>query len=263
MRSFACAAAALGLACAGAPAVTPGRAELVDLTHAFDAQTIYWPTEDGFALERGEAGITPGGYYYEAHRFRAAVLGGTHLDAPIHFHDERWHVDEIPVERLVGPGVVVDVRTSAARDRDHQLTVAELEAWERQHGAIPDGAIVLIDTGFARFWPDRVAYMGTDARGPEGVAALHFPGLHPDAARWLAQERAVRAVGLDTPSIDHGPSKGFGAHIALCAANVAIFENVANLDTLPPRDFEVVALPMKIRHGSGAPLRIVAIMQSR
>jgi kynurenine formamidase len=169
-------------------------------------------------------------------------------------------VDQIPLEQLIGPGVVVDVRQACARDRDHLVTTGELQAWEGEHGPIPDGAIVLLHTGFGRFWPDRVRYMGTDERGPEGVAKLHFPGLHPDAARWLVAERSVGAIGLDTPSIDHGPSRTFDAHQVLSEANVPALENVAHLELLPPKGFRVVALPMKIRGGSGGPVRIAAIV---
>jgi len=248
------------LACATVDAPTPRTERIVDLTHTFDESTIYWPTEEGFVLERGPAGVTQAGYYYEAHAFRSAEHGGTHIDAPIHFDADGWTLEQIPVERLVGPAVLVDVSTTCASDRDHEITVSDLEQEEALHGAIPKGAIVLLRTGFGRFWPDRVAYMGTDSRGPDAVAQLHFPGLHPEAARWLVEQRAISAVGIDTPSIDRGQSKRFESHQALFAANVPAFENVASLDRLPPRDFEVVALPMKIRGGSGGPLRIIAIL---
>jgi kynurenine formamidase len=244
--------------CAGAGGGARGR--VVDLSHPFDAQTVYWPTEEGFALERGFAGETEAGYYYEAHRFRAAEHGGTHLDAPAHFARGGAPVDEIPLERLVGEAVVVDVEAACARDRDHRVGVEDLAAFEREHGAIPRGAIVLLRTGFGRFWPDRERYLGTAARGPLALADLHFPGLHPDAARWLVAERDVAAVGLDTASIDHGPSRRFEAHQVLAAAGVPALENLARLDALPARGFRVVALPMKIRGGSGAPLRALALL---
>ncbi len=249
------------LACSGTPSSPLTDSRIVDLTHTFDTDTLYWPTEEGFILERGNTGIQPGGYYYEAHRFRSAEHGGTHLDAPIHFHEGRWHVDEIPIEHLVGAGVRVDVRAQSAADRDYLVSLGDLQGWEREHGRIPAGSIVLLDTGFSRFWPDRTRYMGSEARGAEGVAALHFPGLSSEAARWLAHDRQVHAVGIDTLSIDHGPSKDFGTHVALCAANVAIFENVADMTDLPARGFDVIALPMKIGGGSGAPLRILALVR--
>jgi kynurenine formamidase len=247
------------VACRASGSSLDGR-EVVDLTHPFGEETIYWPTAEGFQLEVDARGWTEGGYYYEANSFRTAEHGGTHLDAPIHFAEGRQAADEIPLERLIGPGVVVDVTGACAADRDHLVTTAELCAWEDAHGRIPDGAIVLLHTGFGRFWPDRVRYMGTDARGPDAVADLHFPGLHPEAARWLVSERSIGAIGLDTPSIDHGPSKTFEAHCVLFEANVPALENVAHLDRLPPTGFDVVALPMKIRGGSGGPLRVVALL---
>ena len=231
----------------------------MDLSHAFDADTIYWPTEEGFVLERGDDGVTPGGYYYAAHRFRSAEHGGTHIDAPNHFHAGGWTVEEIPLERLVGPAVVVDVTAACATDRDYQVVPADFLRWEGAHGPLPDGVIVLLRTGFGRFWPDRLRYLGTEERGPDAVPKLHFPGLHPDAARWLVA-RGVHAVGLDTASIDFGLSNLFESHRHLFAANVPAFENLANLDALPARGFRIAALPMKIRSGSGAPLRIVAIL---
>jgi kynurenine formamidase len=249
-------------ACSSTPG-SAGAARLVDLTHPFDEHTIYWPTAEGFRLRVDAKGRTAGGFHYEANSFSTAEHGGTHLDAPVHFGEGRRTVDEIPVEQLIGPGVAVDVSAICAADRDHLVAVAELEAWEARHGRIPEGAIVLLHTGFARFWPDRERYMGTAERGPEAVATLHFPGLDPAAARWLVEARAIRAVGLDTPSIDHGPSRHFEAHQVLSQANVPALENVARLDQLPPRGFEVIALPMKIRGGSGGPLRVVARVPGR
>jgi kynurenine formamidase len=232
----------------------------VDLTHPFGAETIYWPTEEGFVLEEGFRGKTERGYYYEAHRFRAAEHGGTHVDAPVHFAEGRSTVDRIPLERLVAPGVRVDVTAACALDRDHAVSRAELEAFEVEHGAIPPGAIVLLYTGFDAVWPDRAAYLGNAGRGAAAAAALHFPGLSAEGARWLAEERRVAAVGIDTASIDPGPSRDFEAHRTLFEREVPAFENLSSLGALPPRNFYVIALPMKIEGGSGAPLRAIAIL---
>lgn len=186
--------------------------------------------------------------------------GGTHIDAPIHFSRGKQALDQIPLERLVGAGVRIDVTQQCARDHDSRVTISDLERWEVEHGRIRDGSIVLLDTGFARFWPSRKDYLGTELRGQEGVQDLHFPGLHPEAAAWLVRERHIKAVGIDTASIDYGQSTKFETHVALLSQNVPVFENLANLHDLPYRGFDVIALPMKIAGGTGGPLRIIAIV---
>lgn len=230
----------------------------VDLTHPFDENTIYWPTAEGFRLKIDAAGTTEKGYYYEANSFCSAEHGGTHLDAPIHFAEGKWTADQIPLERLMGYAAVIDVSKKALKDRDYQVTVADFEAWEKAHGTLPNGAIVLLRTGYGKFWPDRKNYMGTDERGPQAVAKLHFPGLHPEAAKWLVNKRDIYAIGLDTPSIDYGQSTHFQSHVILFEKNIPAFENVANLENLPAKGAWVIALPMHIRNGSGGPLRIIA-----
>ncbi len=245
---------------APAPAPISVPKTIVDLSHAYAADTIYWPTDtQGFVLESLAAGTTEAGYYYASNRFSTAEHGGTHIDAPIHFAEGRPTVDEIPLERLVGPGVVIDVSEKAGADRDYLVGIADFEDWEAGHGQLAEGTIVLLRTGYGRHWGDRGQYLGTELTGPEAVAELHFPGLDPQAAKWLTEERTIAAIGLDTPSIDYGQSTLFGSHVTLFEAEVPAFENVANLDRLPAKDFLVVALPMKIEGGSGGPLRIVAM----
>lgn len=229
----------------------------LDLTHPFSKDTIYWPTSERFRLETVFSGMTEKGYFYTANQFCAAEHGGTHVDAPIHFAAGGGTVDRIPLQKLIGPAAVVDVSVKARADRDYRVTVSDLLAWETEHGLIPDDTIVLLRTGYDRYWPDASNYLGTPERGPAAVAKLHFPGLDPDAARWLAQQRRVKAVGLDTASIDYGQSTLFQSHQILSGGGIPIFENVAHLETIPPTGAWVMALPMKIQGGSGAPLRLV------
>ncbi len=231
--------------------------EWIDLTHSFSEETIYWPTAAPFSLDTVAFGMTEAGFFYAAFDFASAEHGGTHLDAPVHFAEGRQASDEIPLDHLIGPAAVVGAETD---DPDHEIGVAELQAWEERNGEIPDGSIVLLRTGWGVRWPDRGAYLGTTATGPEAVPELHFPGLAPEAARWLVSERRIAAIGIDTPSIDRGQSTTYESHRILYAENVPGFENVANLDALPERGSYVVALPMKIRGGSGGPLRIVAFV---
>ncbi len=236
--------------------------QLIDLTHVFDERTIFWPTERGFELEKGPADVTEAGYFYSANRFRTAEHGGTHIDAPIHFFNQRQTVDQIPLDRLVGPGVLIDVRDKVKDNRDYLVGVEDLRRWETEHGRQLVDVIVLIRTGFGEFWPEREQYLGTTQLGEEAVQQLHFPGLDPDAARWLVEHRAIKAIGIDTASIDAGQSRKFRAHVTLFKHNIPAFENVANLEQLPGDGFMIAALPMKIREGTGAPLRIVAIIDA-
>jgi kynurenine formamidase len=254
-----CCMALASVTTASAAREQPRRAgRWVDLTHPFDTSTIYWPTEKGFELQVGANGPTAKGYYYAANRFTTAEHGGTHLDAPRHFSATGQTSDAIAVEQLVGDAVIVDVSRQSAADPVYEVTIDDLMAWEAAHRRQLVDVIVLLRTGWAAKWGDRAAYLGTDATGREAVATLRFPGLAPDAARWLVEHRRIKAIGIDTASIDHGPSTHFGAHVALCGGNVPIFENVAALDSLPQEGAFVVALPMKIAGGSGGPLRIVA-----
>ena len=230
----------------------------IDLSYAYSEETIYWPTEDGFQLDELAYGETEAGYFYSSYKISTAEHGGTHLDAPIHFSRGGMSSEQIPLDRLIAPAVVVDVVARATPD--YLIDVGDLEEWERIHGRIPDGAILLLRTGWGERWPDRLGYLGTERTGPEAVAELHFPGIHPDAARWITSQRNIAAVGIDTASIDYGQSSGFEAHVIIYGANIPGFENVANLHELPEVGAFVVALPMKIAGGSGGPLRIVAFV---
>jgi kynurenine formamidase len=255
-------AGAAALACSQPPPPRFPAGELVDLSHAYDASAIFWPTAEPFRLDKVADGVTSAGYYYAANNFFTSEHGGTHIDAPIHFAQGHQAVDEIPVDRLLGEAVVVDVTQAAEANPDYQVTVADLQRAE-QGGPIPADAIVLIRTGFSRRWPDAVRYLGTAARGDAGVSQLHFPGLHPDAARWLVAERRIKAIGIDTASIDYGQSTLFESHRLLYERDIPAFENLTSLERLPERGAFIVALPMKIRGGSGAPLRAIAIVGSR
>jgi len=235
-----------------------GGAKIVDLTHTLDASTIYWPTEDGFKLESEQHGLTEGGYYYAANKFCTAEHGGTHMDAPEHFSEHGLTADEVSVAAGIGPAAVVDVSAKAAADRDYRLTVADLDAWEAANGRLPDGAVLLLRTGWGRFWPDKERYLGTKVHGD--VTNLHFPSFSKESAEWLTRERNVKAIGIDTASIDYGPSRDFVVHRIWTAANKPAFENLANLERLPATGATVIALPMKIGGGSGAPARVIAVV---
>lgn len=254
------AAALLLIGCAQKSSTEFPKGQWIDLSHDFSDETIYWVTAEPFKRETVAEGVTPGGYYYSAYNFSAAEHGGTHIDAPVHFAEGKKSVDQLDVNQLIAHGVKIDVSAQAASDRDYRITTDDIKNWESANGKIPEWSIVLFQTGFGSRWPDKKSYLGTDQKGPDAVKDLHFPGLHPDAAKWLVENRKIHAVGLDTASIDYGQSMNFETHVALMTNNIPAFENVANLDKLPTTGFHVVALPMKIKGGSGAPLRIVALV---
>ncbi|MBI4910721.1 MAG: cyclase family protein [Acidobacteria bacterium] len=233
-------------------------AKAMDLTYTFDEKTIYWPTSPGFHWEKTQWGKTPAGYFYSSANYGANEHGGTHLDSPIHFSEGGISTEQIPVSKLIAAAVVVDVSAACGRNADYRLTVADLQAFEQKHGRIPNGSVLLVRTGWGRFWPDKMRYLGTDKQGD--VANLHFPGVSKEAAEFLVKQRALNGLGIDTASIDHGQSKDFIVHRVLYGAGLYGLENVANLEKVPVTGATLIALPMKIKGGTGGPARIVAIL---
>jgi kynurenine formamidase len=232
--------------------------KLVDLTHVFDSATIYWPTAKPFQLERVAYGRTPAGFWYASNNYAASEHGGTHMDAPIHFAEGKWSTDEVPLDRVVGMAVVIDVTQKALSNADYRLTVDDVLAWEKENGRIPEGSVLLLRTGWGRFWDNRKRYLGTDR--PGDTEGLRFPGFSGDSARFLVLQRRIKAVGIDTASLDYGQSRDFIAHQLFNGANIAGFENIANLEKLPLKGAVVFGIPMKIGGGSGAPARVFALL---
>jgi len=232
--------------------------KVVDLSYGFGKETIYWPTEKGFELTVKSHARTEAGYFYAANSFCTAEHGGTHMDAPIHFAEGKPTVDQLPVGAGIGPLVRVDVTGAAEKDADYRLAVDDLKRWESEHGRIPKGAIVVMYSGWGKRWPDRKRYLGTDV--PGDVGNLHFPGFSKEAAEFLVREREIDAIGVDTPSIDHGPSKDFIVHQVVNGAGKPGFENLANVDRIPAAGATLIALPLKIEGGSGAPMRAIAVL---
>ena len=232
--------------------------KVIDLTYSFDEHTIYWPTAKPFQLEIVSAAKTAGGFWYAANNACFAEHGGTHMDAPIHFSEGKRAADEVPVQQLIGPAAVIDIRAQAAKDADYRLTVNDLKTWEKKYGRLPKGAIVLMFSGWGERWPDKKRFLGTDKAGD--VENLHFPGFSREAAEFLVSQREIDAIGVDTPSIDYGQSKDFIVHQIINGANKPGLENVASLEKLPAKGATLIALPMKIAKGSGGPARIIAIL---
>jgi kynurenine formamidase len=234
--------------------------EIIDLTYAFDKNTIYWPGEEGFNLMEQVNETVPEGYHCFVNKFETSEHGGTHMDAPAHLYKVGKTVDEVELEKLYGQAVTVDISTKAVADPDYQLMPEDLIEWEKLNGEIPDRAIIIIKTGFGKYWPDRKKYMGTDERDADTSLKLHFPGMHYTAAEWLINNNKIKAVGIESPGIDYGQSIHMETHITLFKDDIPIFENVANVDKLPVKGYTIIALPIKIKGGSGGPLRIIALI---
>ena len=232
---------------------------VVDLSHSYGSDTLYWPTETSrFTQRELFNGNTPGGWFYSAYSICTPEHGGTHLDAPLHFDADGLPADRIPLESLVADAVVIDVSEQAAANRNYRLSVADVRAFEKKHGQIPPRAIVLLRTGWSRFWPDAKAYLGDDT--PGDASNLEFPSYGDDAARILVDERRVAVLGVDTASTDYGKSTDFVVHRIAAAKNVSGLENLTNLEKLPATGATIIALPMKIEGGSGGPVRVIALV---
>lgn len=232
---------------------------LVDLSHTYDDSTLFWPTSPThFEKQTLAEGVGDGGWFYSAYSVCTPEHGGTHLDAPRHFDAAGQTAEAIPLDRLITRAVVIDVRAQADRDRDYRLSVADVEAFERDHGRIPAGSTVLMRSGWSERWPDALAYLGDDT--PGDASKLHFPGFGVAASRLLVEQRQVAALGVDTASIDHGQSHDFQVHRVAAAHNVLGLENLAGLEALPATGALLLALPMKIGGGSGGPARVVALV---
>lgn len=249
----------LAAATAGADTFDPSKARLVDLTHPFNVNTVYWPTSPGgFSYAPISNGKTEGGWFYSAGAFQAPEHGGTHIDAPIHFKEGAPTLDQVALNRLVAPVVVIDVSSQAMGNPDYELQMSDITTFESRYGPIAAGTIVLMRTGWSRRWPEKREYLGDDTPGE--ASNLHFPGFGEEAMRILVEQRRAAAVGLDTASLDPGKSTDFKAHRIAAAGGVPGFENLTNLDQVPPKGAWLMALPMKIEGGSGGPLRAVAMV---
>lgn len=257
MKTFAARAAALAVAFGTVAAAhaedlrqTLTAGQVIDLSHEMYEGMSYWPGGVPFAMTR----LVDYDQGYRLHKFEVGENTGTHVDAPGHFIDGAPAINQIPLRDLVVPAVVIDVTDKVADNVDYQLTAADVEAWESEHGAIPAGSLVILNTGWHRRFGDQAQYANQDAGG-----VMHFPGYGKDSAELLV-ERDVVGIGIDTLSLDHGPAKSFDTHLVMLGAEKYQIENLTNLDALPPTGATVVVGVLKVRDGSQAQARVLALL---
>jgi len=232
--------------------VPSGKTRVLDLSYAINDKLVPWPGDEKFFEAKVNASIEKNGYFTRS--FWMLEHYGTHLDAPAHFPPGKTTVDQIPVKQLFGPAAVIDVRAESGKDADYQLSVARVETWEKGHGRIPEGAIVLLRTGWASRWPDAQKYRNQDAKGK-----MHFPGFSAEAAKLLIA-RKVSGLGCDTLSIDYGASEDFAVHHLSLGAGLYHLENLSDLSELPETGAFLIAAPIKLEGGSGGAVRVFALL---
>ena len=231
-----------------------GKAQVIDLTYPLNEKNAYWPgpAYSPFKYET-LASIEKHGAF--SGRYSTPEHLGTHLDAPNHFEPFQPPVDQLTLNDLIGPAVVIDICQKTILDADYALKVEDILAWETNHGTLSPGSIVLIHTGWGQRWGDYEKYKNTDAQG-----ILHFPGYSKEAALFLAEKRSVKAIGIDTLSVDPGISKDFSTHHVFNSRGRWMLENLANIEKLPPKGATLIVAPIKIEGGSGGQARVWAIV---
>ena len=232
--------------------ISSGKMRVIDLSYAINDKLVRWPGDEKVFEAEVNASIEKDGYFTRS--FWTLEHYGTHLDAPVHFPPGKTTVDQIPVKQFFGPSVVLDVQPDGAKNADYQLPVARVEEWEKRHRPIPEGAIVLLRTGWSARWPDAERYRNEDAQG-----RMHFPGFSVDAAKLLI-ERKVSGLGCDSMSVDYGASADFAVHHLALGSGLYHLENLADLSALPETGALLVVAPIKLEGGSGGPVRVFALL---
>jgi kynurenine formamidase len=232
--------------------VPTGKTHVIDLSYAINDKLVPWPGDEKYFEAAVNATVEKNGYFTRS--FWMLEHYGTHLDAPVHFLPGKATVDQIPAKALFGPAVVLDVQADAVENADFRLPAARVTDWERVHGTVPRGAIVLLRTGWASRWPDVKKYRNQDAHGK-----MHFPGFSTEAAQILV-ERGVSGLGCDTLSADYGAAEDFAVHHVALGAGLYHLENLSDLSALPEAGAFLVVAPIKLEGGSGGPVRVFALL---
>jgi kynurenine formamidase len=229
---------------------------VIDLSYAINDHLPPWPGDKKTFEAFPNATVERDGYFTRS--FWMLEHYGTHLDAPAHFPPGKTTVDEIPVHRLIGPAVVLDVsnenRRANSGESDYRLPVSRVKEWESRHGNIPRGAIVLLRTRCSAQWNDADRYRGLDAAG-----SMHFPGYSVEAMQYLIS-KGISGIGADAMSVDAGDSKDYAVHTLALGSDLYQIENLSDLSEVPEAGALLIVAPIKLEGGSGGPCRVFAIV---
>ncbi len=225
---------------------------IVDLSHVIDRDIPVWP-EDPAVEFQTVARVSDDGYYLR--RFSMGEHSATHMNAPKSFHTDGEGIDAYSAESLVVPASVIDISEKTAGNADYALSVKDVVDWERQHGCLKEGSVVLLNTGWARKWADPAAYFNQDA-----TEGLHFPGFGGDATEFLLEERLIGGVGTDAAGVDPGQDRSFATNVCVLDQRRIVLESLANLDQLPPTGTTLVIGVLRLRDGSGSPAAVTAFV---
>ncbi|XP_013392313.1 uncharacterized protein LOC106160304 [Lingula anatina] len=246
--------------------LSPTADDVIDMTYLLTPDTLHWPGLTGFnytRISRGPVNMAAG--WFEDNDFCGQEHQGTHMDAPAHFSKGKWRLHDIPPHRFFGPAVRIDISSQTAQNNEYNLQVEDVQKWEKENGPILDNALVFIYTGWGKHHDNRTAYYGYGSADSwldaNGNPLLHFPAVSEDAAKWISSNKKIAGIGTDGPSV--GPSKTMMAHVPLLEKNIFSLESVANLDKLATTGDAVAALPVNVKDGSGAPVRIVAFKKAQ
>lgn len=233
------------------PAMAQAPAKIADMTHELHQSFPTFGGDEQFFAEKVFDFANDG---YSLYNLKVNEHTGTHLDAPLHFSSDGQSVAEIPVENLVAPLCVIDIKARAAEDPDTQVTPDDLKAWIAAHGDIPKGACVAMNSG----WSAHVN--STKFRNADDKGAMHFPGFHREVAQMLMEDADVAGIAVDSLSLDHGISQDFAVHYAWLPSNRWGLECIANLDALPASGATLIVGAPKHRGGTGGPSRVMAMV---
>lgn len=226
------------------------RSKLADLTHTFSEDFPLFPGAPPTTRTTGTT-VQDDGFYGQ--QWTLWEHACTHIDAPAHFVANGRTTPQLRLSELVAPAVVIDISERARRQPDTVVTRADLRAFERRHGRIPRRAVVCMYSG----WEQR-AGSAESYRNADGAGVMRFPGFGKAAVDWLLAERAIRGIGVDTLSLDHGSSTTFDVHLTVLGANRYGIENLRGLKEIPPRGATIYVGVIPWREGSGGPCRAFA-----